>query len=141
LYYEHQGAVLRKCESGRFTPNFNSSPVECRRVYQLKWHQARQHCLDHGKDLIMDGISTEAERRKYCRRNKLTSSVWVGITKEGTGSWRFANGTELPSSFEIEWRRGYPRDNKNYDYMVMRCDHFGIMFNTPSRNYNLACQN
>ena len=29
----------------------------------LRWHDARQHCQDHGTDLVMNGISTTAERR------------------------------------------------------------------------------
>ena len=30
---------------------------------QLKWHDARQFCIDQGTDLVMNGISTTAERR------------------------------------------------------------------------------
>ena len=72
------------------------------------------------------------------------SNFFIGITKEGTGSWRFADGRPLPSQFELGWRDDYLYKSINWDYMMMVCSRgsdFGKLFNHPSANYRFACQN
>jgi len=142
FFYEPEGDTLRKCRGGVLQPSFDVFSCKMR---SSKWHAAREFCRDHGSDLLMNGIATTSERRKYCETNNMTeSNFFIGITKEGTGSWRFADGRPLPSQFELGWRDGYPYKNINWDYMMMVCSRgsdFGKLFNHPSANYRFACQN
>ena len=72
------------------------------------------------------------------------------MEKESTGGqWRLADGSDVPASFEYEWRagrRGLPNihSSATYDFMLVYCgsgsDDFGRLINYPNNNNNFICQ-
>ena len=69
--------------------------------------------------------------------------MWIGMEKETTGGqWRFADGRNVPASFDFEWsggRRGLP--NEGFDFMSVSCvSGYLLSYSNNGYNLNFICQ-
>jgi len=149
LYYEAEGETVRTCANGKIIPSLLTNPLKCERK-KLSFKDAQQYCKEHNMILAQSGIDTTEKRRELCRRSGADYFAWIGMEKESTGGqWRFADGSDVPVSFEYEWgggRRGLPSYNLHagYDFMCVYCrsgSNFGRLYNDPNHySFNFICQ-
>jgi len=143
LYYEAESETVRSCVKGTILPSFQTNPLKCTKM-KLSFKKAADHCKEHNMILAQAGIDTTAKRQELCRRNGLSNDVWIGMEKETTGGqWRFADGSNVPGSFQYEWQ--WYNEDEGHDFMRLWCfrtsSHFGELYNLPNtRKLDFICQ-
>ncbi|XP_066509001.1 C-type lectin domain family 4 member F-like [Hoplias malabaricus] len=74
---------------------------------ELNWHQARDYCKSQNALLLK--LETADEWAFVVGRQYLREYMWVGLTDENTGQWRWADETPYVMNSE-QWSPGQPDD-------------------------------
>ncbi|XP_063603492.1 lithostathine-1-like [Penaeus indicus] len=106
--------------------------------YKLKWHDARQHCLDMNGDLAVPTMLYAL--KTYVIEERVSRSTWIGGLDEEDGSgWHWVNGQPIDDNY---WALGSPGTNQKTQQCLelTRNRHPPLKSKTCTTMFKFICQ-
>ncbi|XP_066512957.1 macrophage mannose receptor 1-like [Hoplias malabaricus] len=109
------------------------------------WTEAQSYCRETHADLATINNMEEMKNLNITRKDKTTSSVWIGLNRGNTGRWLWslADGGLYSEGDEYRnWRSGEPNNDKGREFCVGMYQSNGTWFDISCEtSYTFVCYN